>query len=135
MKISTTIVSMILVFNLCAQNLEECGLDNNPVLTAAEGDFLDKYMSDVQRNGLYFTGKKAIFVSGPGASRIGSKLDFFNGIKSWNVDRKKISCGVYILNEQEKSDSGGYDIIITYWVKVLSNSRKKKIIKLIKTTP
>ncbi len=120
---------MILYYNFFAQNIEECGLDNNPKLTTVEAEFLNKYMSEELRNGLDFHEKKAIFVTRPAASRLGSKSEYFKNIKMWKEDGKKIGHSVYKLNEKEKNDTGGYDIIICYWVKVLTKRRKKKIIK------
>ncbi len=39
MKISFMILIMLISLNFFAQNIEECGLDNNPQLTTVESDF------------------------------------------------------------------------------------------------
>ncbi|WP_189663208.1 MULTISPECIES: hypothetical protein [unclassified Polaribacter] len=45
-------------------------------------------------------------------------------IKEWNENGNKIATWLVELNEDERAISGGYDVIITYWVKALTKKRK-----------
>ncbi len=124
------IIALILLvsLNTFGQHLDECGTDNDPKLTRVESDFLNQYINQEQRKNFDFTGKKMIFVTGTSAHKMGTKSDYFDQVKKWNDDGNKIATGVFELDEQEKIVSGGYDAIITYWVKTLSKKRKKKIL-------
>ena len=128
-----TIILLLFSTNIFGQNLSQCGIDNSPKLTQAESEFLNKYMDNEQRKGIDLTGKKAIFVTAPGASRIGNKSQYFEHIKLYEKDGRKISTWVIELNEEEKHQSD-YDIIVTYWVKLLTKRRKRKILKEIKAS-
>jgi len=111
------------------QNLNECGVDDNPILTLNEAEFLSIYMNDDQKKECDFVNKKVVFVTGESASRIGSKSDYFEEIRDRNETEGKISTHIIEFNENEKAKSGGYDIIITYWVKLLTNRKKRIIIR------
>lgn len=129
-KLATFIFIMISI-NISGQNLAECGINNDPKLTRTESEFLNKYMNDEQRKNVDFSDKKVIFITGPGASRIGTKTEYFDNIKKWQEKGGKISTWTVVLNEKEKIDSGGYDVIVTYWVKVLTKRRQRIILKQI----
>lgn len=118
--------------NLKAQNLENCGLDKNPYLNSDESEFLNKNFSDLslayhtgkKAKNYDFTGKKMIFVTGSSGKTIKTKIDYFNSVKEYKKQDDKIVTTLLILTPEEKELSGGYDGILTFWVKVLPNKRK-----------
>ncbi|MBW1299041.1 hypothetical protein [Aquimarina litoralis] len=135
MKRIVTIIIMLISINVIAQNLSECGIDNNPKLTQNESEFLNKYMNDEQKKGFDFTNAKVVFVTGNSAQKIGTKIEYFNNIKDWNKNGNKIATWVVELNEEEKEKikSTGYDVIVTYWVKLLTKKRKQRILNELKS--
>ncbi len=122
---------MLISINLIGQNLAECGIDNNPKLTQTESEFLTEYMNDEQRKRYDLTDKKVIFVTGNSGHHFGTKSEYFDKIKERNQNDNKIATWVLNLSEEEQIKSG-YDVIITYWVKILTERRKRKILKDIK---
>jgi len=122
--------------NIFGQNLAECGIDNNPKLTQTESEFLNEYMNEIQRKSFDFIDKKVIFITGNSGKTIGTKSEYFDFIKEWNKDGNKIATSVVELNENEneKINSVGYDVIVTYWVKFLTKRRKRIIIDEIKAS-
>ena len=134
MRKIVTIILMLVSINIIGQNLAECGIDNNPKLTQTESEFLTEYMNDEQLKNFDLSNKKVIFVTGNSALQFGTKSEYFDQIKEWNENGNKIATWVVELNENERTISGGYDVIITYWVKVLTKKRKKKIISGIKAS-
>lgn len=129
----TTIIFFISV-NSFSQNLNELGIDNNPNLTEAESKFLTDYMTNAQRKNFNFKNKKVIFVTGNSGDQLGTKSKYFDNIREWNKNGNKIATWVVELKEIEKTYSGGYDVIVTYWVKMFTEKRKKKILKLVKAS-
>lgn len=113
--------------NIFGQNLSKCGIDNNPKLTKSESKYLNRYLNE-KRNGFDFNDKKVIFITGNSGNRIGTKKEYFDYIKEWNEKNSKVATGIDILTNEQKLESGGYDIILSYWVKVLTEKRKKKIL-------
>ena len=91
-------------------------------------------MNDIQRKGTDFTGKKVIFITGNCGKTIGTKSEYFDYIEEWNSKGNKIATCVVELNanEKEKINSAGYDVIVTYWVKMLTKRRKRIIASKIK---
>jgi len=128
-----TIVFFISV-NSFSQNLDELGIDENPNLTEAESKFLTDYMTNEQRDNFNFENKKVIFVTGNNGNQLGTKSKYFDNIREWNKNGNKIATWVVELKENEKIYSGGYDVIVTYWVKMFTEKRKKKILKLVKAS-
>lgn len=134
MKKIGTIILLLISISLIGQNLVECGIDNNPKLTHTESEFLNEYMNYEQRKNYDLTDKKVIFVTGNSAQQFGTKSEYFDQIKAWNKNGNKIATWLVELNENERTISGGYDVIITYWVKILFKKRKKRIINEIKAS-
>lgn len=132
MRKFAAIIFIMLSINLFGQNLAECGIDNDPKLTQTESEFLNEYINDEQRNHIDLTNKKVIFITGPGASRIGTKTEYFDNIKKWQEKNDRIATWAVELSEKEKIRSGGYDVIVTYWVKVLTKRSQRTIIKKLK---
>ena len=90
-------------------------------------------MNENQRGNYDFTNKKVIFVTGTSAHQTGTKLEYFNRVKEWNENGNKIATWIVELKDNEKIESGGYDVIVTYQVKRLTKRRKRIIIDQIKT--
>ncbi len=133
MKIIRILILLVISSNIFGQNLSKCGIDNNPKLTQLESQYLNIYLNE-KRNGFDFNDKKVIFITGSNGSQIGTKKEYFDDIKKWNEKNSKIATGIVILTNEQKLESGGYDIILTYWVKVLTEKRKKKILAEIKAS-
>ena len=130
MKITFVLTTLLLIsLNSFAQELKSCGLNDDPVLTRIESEFLNEYMNDVQRKTIDFRNKKIIFVTGNSAQQAGTKSEYFEYIKKWDEDGSKVATSAVELDEQEKIDSGGYDLIVTYWTKILTKRRKRLIIR------
>jgi hypothetical protein len=91
-------------------------------------------MTNEQRKNFNFKNKKVIFVTGKSGEQIGTKSDYFEYIREWNKNGNKIATWIVELKENEKIYSGGYDVIVTYWVKMFTEKRKKKILKLVKAS-
>lgn len=130
MKSIGTLIVLLISIHAFGQNLIECGKDNNPKLTPIESEFLDSYMSEEKKKGIDFSEKRVLFITGNNASKKGTKSEYFEHIKRWNEIDVKIATWVVDLNdeEQEKLNSAGYDVIVSYWVKLLTNRRKRKIL-------
>ncbi len=130
MKYSLTTVFYFVIIYSFGQNLDSCGVDNNSKLTVFESKYLNEYLKN-QRDTFDLTDKEIIFVTGSSASKIGGKKEYFSDIKEWNKNNSNIATNLIILTSEEKIESGGYDAILTYWVKFLPN--KKKIFEKMKT--
>jgi hypothetical protein len=134
MKKIGTIILLLISINSIGQNLVECGIDNSPKLTQTESEFLTEYINDKQLKNYDLTDKKVIFVTGNSAQQFGTKTEYFDQIKESNKNENKIATWIVELNANERKICGGYDVIITYWVKILTKKRKNKIINEIKAS-
>ncbi|MEL0652998.1 MULTISPECIES: hypothetical protein [Algibacter] len=133
MKKIGTLILLLISSNIFGQNLSECGIDNNPKLTQVESEYLNAYLNE-KLNGFDFKDKKVIFRTGNSGNRIGTKKEYFEHIQKWDEKNSKVATGIDILTNEQKSESGGYDVIVTYWVKVLTEKRKNKILIGIKAS-
>ena len=127
-----TIFSLLLALSMSygyCQNLNNCGVDNEPHLNNCESTLLNEYLKN-QKGDFDFTDKKVLFVSGSSGSTIISKQSYFDGIKKYNEANSRVVTSLIPLNEKEKLDSGGYDAIVTCWVKAFGGTRR--VIKKIK---
>jgi hypothetical protein len=127
LKSITTLFLILFISNLFAQNIEECGLDENFELTKTESEYLNNYLKE-KRKEFDFNNKKIIIVSGNAGQQIGSKKQYFKDIKSWLEKESQIATTLIIFNEEEKLKSG-CDGILTLWVKIFTEKEKRKIIK------
>ena len=102
-------------------NLHKMGVDNSPILNVQEGQFLN-FVFQTNSIEIDLVGKKVAF--------LGSKKEYFE------VTRKdSIIVGgsnLYIFNDVQKIESGGYDAAITYWKKFVIPSQE--IVKIINET-
>jgi len=113
-------------------NPENCGIDDNPMLTEVEAMFLNEYLKNqVRQKGFDFNNKRIVFVTGSNGRTLGSKSAYFYDIRIWKETyNSKIASSLIVLSEQDKTEYG-YDAILTYWVKVISPKEKarKNILK------
>lgn len=128
-KLIIILYFVLSVSNILAQNIEECGLDENLKLTKAESEFLNNYLKE-KRKDFNFIDKKIIIVSGNTGEKIGSKKQYFKDIKSWQDNGNQIATTLILLDEEEKRVSG-CDGILTLWVKRFTERDKEKIINKI----
>lgn len=134
MKFIGILIFTMVSLNLSGQQSNNCGKDNDPKINKDEASFLNSYLTDT-KNGFDFSGKKIAFVTGSSGSKIGTKSEYFHEVRKWSLDNSKISTSFIILTDDEKLKSGGYDAIITYWVKILiSNKWKKKTVDKLRTS-
>ena len=136
MKTIGTIISLLISINISAQNLAECGLNDNPELTRTESEFLNEYMNSDQKKGYDFTGKKVLFITGNSGEGIGTKSKYFDYIKEWNKNGNKIATWIVELDDDEKKliEKTDYDVIVTYCVKHLTKRRKRIILNELKAS-
>lgn len=111
-------------YNAFPQIPADAGLDNNPLLNKANSDFFNEvYKYDNYfKEPFDFTGKKvAIFQTHCDPKKIEQQSisEYVKRIKQ-QVDEEGF-CRTeftYLLNEQQKKESGGYDVIIQYRCKM-----------------
>lgn len=129
MKIITSIILILVSFAVCAQDLSECGKDDNPLLNEHESTFLNDYINPGIGEKIDLADKKVIFVTGSSGQDVGTKSTYFDQIKAWAENGNTVATSIYALDNQQKKTSGGYDVIITYWVKVLSHKQIEKLVQ------
>ena len=130
-----TICLLLLTFftaTLAAQDVTACGADDNPVLSPAEASFLNGYLSD-SRGNFDFTGKKVLFMTETSGHRINTKSRYFQDVKDWQAKNSKVATTLVLLSPQEKITSGGYDVMVVSWCKLITKRRIKKNIALAAT--
>lgn len=130
MKLFIISILLFCSFSVFSQNIDSCGYDNNPKLTIQESNFLNEYFKET-RGSFDFSNKKIIFVTGPSGNDISTKSDFFNEIKKM-IEPNKLVASILILSDKEKLETGGYDAILIYWVKVFTASQRENILNQIK---
>jgi hypothetical protein len=108
---------------------DNCGLDNNPLLTVVEANFMNEYLKmSIQEKGYDFTDKRIVFATGSGGSKLGSKIDYFENVREWKEKHNStIATSLILLNDTDRLVYG-YDAIVTYWVKVLTPKATKKLL-------
>ena len=130
MKIFVTILLIAGLTNTYGQ-LEKCGLDNNTNLNVYEVKFLNDYYKDF-RGSFNFKDKKIVYITSPSGNEFTDKAYFFSEIKEWKtILDERIRTELTVFTQEEREKSGGYDAIISIWVKVVTTGRKKKVIKLL----
>ncbi len=133
-KVVAVISILLATVYLNAQNIDSCGLDDNPEITRHESEFLNDYLADSKPDNFDFNDKRIVFVTGNSGNRVGSKSEYFDRINAYYDNNGRISTWIVPLNEIQKQElqSKGYDAIVTYWVKLISERRKRKIIQKLK---
>jgi hypothetical protein len=130
MKLYITALLLILTIGLSAQTTDSLGLNDNPWLTKYESEYFNNQFKN-QRNDFDFMNKKIAFVTGSSGSRHLTKTDYFEDIKSGPKDNEIADTPIF-LTQEEKVKSGGYDVIMLSWVKLLTEKRRRQIVDELK---
>lgn len=103
---------------------DNLGVDNSPLLNEYESDYFNEVFKD-SLNGFNFSGKKIGFIYSGAKS---DKKEYFD------LEKKRLKNGdspnsgtLYIFDEAQKEESGGYDAVIVYWCKFYYS--KEQVIK------
>lgn len=107
--------------------IDTLGIDNDPLLTKSESDYLNSRFAGV-RGKFDFEGKRVLFLTGSAGSRVMPKRDYFADVERWMEVSDEIATSLFVLKDEERSVSG-YDAIVTAWVKVLTNKRKAQMLR------
>lgn len=106
-------------------HMDKTGLDNSPFLNRYESAFLNELLPDSLKC-FDFTNKKVGFIT----ACVGcSKKDYFEmHRKHFADDKYALDSGMlYILNDRQKKESGGFDALILTWYKFILS--EKEILK------
>lgn len=98
------------------EQLDKMGIDDSPMLSSHESAYFNEVFKE-NLNGFDFTGKKVGFIERGG---IRNKIKYFD-LEKDRFSRKETPNGgtLYIFDETQKKESGGYDAAIVYWSKIL----------------
>ena len=112
------------------QNLDSMGIDNEPYLNLYEIDFFNRIFLK-QRKSFDFGEKKVAFITGSNGKTLSNKKKYFD-LEKERVSKDYGGNGgtLIFFNDEQKQESGGYDVVILYWSKVLPY--KKQIVNLLK---
>ena len=91
------------------------GIDGIPVLNEFEGNYFNNlFKVDPQASNLI--GKRICFLRG---GSLKTKADYFNETRDRYKQNYSIIGGsaLYVFDETQKKESGGYDAAIVYWSK------------------
>ena len=104
------------------QDLERIEIDYIPSTKTKEFTIL---LNDISEE-FEWSGKKIAYVTGSLGQQIVNQKTYFQIIHQWpdSIVRKQLR--IHVLTEEEKESSGGYDAIISFFVKRFSKSEKKK---------
>lgn len=108
-------------------HMDKTGLDNSPFLNRYESAFLNELLPDSLKC-FDFTNKKVGFIT----ACVGcSKKDYFEmHRKHFADDKYALDSGIlYILDDRQKKESGGFDALILTWYKFILS--EKEILKLL----
>jgi hypothetical protein len=106
--------------------LYQLGLDDNPILTKLESDYFNEMFKERKANYI-FDNLKIGFFYGNNGSRIQTKKQYFDLVKNRLGNCYSASNDIVIeLTNEEKAESGGYDLIIVSWSKILPTEKSKK---------
>jgi hypothetical protein len=131
MKFLLTLILSLLWAPQCFSQTS-VGLDNSPFLTKAEASLLDSLLLKNREN-FSFTNKKVAFISGHSATDIKFKGQFFQEQILPELSRGQKPIIIYkLLNEKEKSSSGGYDLIIMQTPKLITKKQMALNLKRLK---
>lgn len=120
-------------------NIDSCGLDSNAILNNHEIAYFNYHLG--KKHDFDFRNKKVAFTYGNFGKGVISKKDYF---ERWGREYYKLKSHVVdipiILTDQEKIQSGGFDIIIVSWSKILPTGKSrqkliKRVNKKLKSTP
>lgn len=99
----------------------------NGYLTTEEANLLNSLL-EKSRGDFDFSGKQVAFICGF-KSRFSSKTNFLNTcIYPWINNGTTPQVFMLLLSQEEKERSGGYDVLVLAWIKVLTSRQKNKLI-------
>lgn len=131
-----TFAIFIIVFatysKIFGQSIDSLGFDNNPFINASESKYLN--MSLLQQNTEFdFTNKKVAFFIGSSNYQLRKKQEYFLEVKECIKNKTRMADQFLVLNAEQKKESGGYDVFIISWSKILVHeSYIDKMIKKLK---
>ncbi len=100
-------------------HIDSMGTDQSSILNKYEGDYLSLTTRRLRKQ-FDFTNRKIAFITGPSGTKISCKKEYFNTDRDRCSNNYSPTCGrLYVFNEKQKEESGGYDAAIVYWCKVL----------------
>lgn len=103
---------------------DNLGVDYSPLLNEYESDYFNEVFKD-SLNEFNFSGKKIGFIYGGAKS---DKKEYFDLEKKRFKNGETPNSGtLYVFDEVQKEESGGYDAVIAYWCKLYYS--KEQIIK------
>lgn len=127
MKFYLTTIFSILTIGLWGQTVDSLGLDDNPRLNKYEADYFNHEFKNLRKD-FDFVEKKVAFITGSAASKHQTKATYFKEVKTRLKDGYGMTHSPIFLTDEEKIKSGDYDVIITSWVKLLTDKRRRQII-------
>jgi hypothetical protein len=97
--------------------MDNMGKDTSPILTQIEGMYFNIFFKN-SRKDFNFCGKKMAFLGGSLGKVVENKKTYFYW-ENINVKRGESPtfAFLYIFNEIQKKETGGYDVAIMYWNK------------------
>ncbi|MEX1191560.1 MAG: hypothetical protein WEA99_06265 [Brumimicrobium sp.] len=126
-----TILILFMSASLFAQTteLEKCGIDDHSTLNEFEAEYFNEVFLD-RRGDFDFTDKKVAYFAGSSGFTKSDKSNYFNTVKSSNSEDihewQASGTQLLLLTEKEKEFSGGYDVILVSWSKLLMNQKQRK---------
>ncbi|MBR4839127.1 MAG: hypothetical protein IK005_01475 [Paludibacteraceae bacterium] len=101
------------------ENLLRMDFRDSALVTLDEGRYLNVIFEN-SRKEFDFIGKKVGFFTGSSGKMQSSKADYFELEKDRYVRGETPNGGkLYVFDEKQKEESGGYDAAIVYWSKFL----------------
>lgn len=139
----TFISGLIILFStgLFGQTTEwqKCGLNDKSTLNKYEVKYFNEVFLD-KKNDFDFTGKSIAYYDGPSGTKKSNKSDYFRHLKYANNSENRTihewqagGTQLLILTNEEKEISGGYDVILVSWSKLLKQGKaRRKLVKRLK---
>lgn len=131
MKTLIFISTIFWIIGLKAQNSNNLGIDNSPLLNESEVTLLNSLLEE-QRDTFDFRNKKVAFITGSSGSKIMPKSVYFHSsVIPWIEEDSNPQIFMVRLSDEEKLKSGGYDVLVLSWVKVFTSRRQKKTVEIL----
>lgn len=128
-----TLLMLFCTNALLAQNLDSLGANDSPFLNKHEAGLLNALLQQ-QRGTFDFQDKKVAFVTGNAGSMLVQKSAYFHkSVIPWI--EKGLCPQIFMarLTDEEKLQSGGYDVLVLSWVKLFTDRRRRKTIEALGT--
>lgn len=106
------------------ENIDKMGVDNSSILNGYEGRYLN-FIFKIDSQDFDFVGKKIGFSK--------SKIDYFRDTRERFYHNSTTVGGssLYIFDDTQKKENGGYDAAIVYWSKKFLST--EEVIKRLKS--